>query len=222
MSYQYKISPLSSVEFTLARVRLVGGRQELDPQSPPQQLNVSTMNETGLHKALFLLKTRIDPLKLRNAVEKWRHLPVIRTFGIDLELKKNFSEQQIRKLLMDFLKVWAEESMEQRLPRQEVVGGVGINLDKFKNIPDWPDKSAVHPRNPGDEQFVTGSNGFRIEPIECARKLNELREGLKRFTEELGMCAADLACVDNVSANMSAFVSADASSNCLTPPTTVV
>jgi len=213
----YKIAPISKDVFTMAEVfnnPMNNQKLELVPGAPVQNVNLATLNETGLHRALYILKNRLDPAKLGSAEETWRRLPDSKGVAFDMQLHVAYPETILRALLQKFMETWARETLERRSLGEG--GANGIQKDKFKSIPGWPALHSVKPSSVSDSQLVMTQRGVQIQPEQCVAKLGELRNKINELSASLQNCG-DVACFQNVSKDFSDFQQTESQSKCLTP-----
>ena len=184
-TFYYKIAPVSKTVFTMLPYTL---DTSVTPAVPvvaagtkAQEVNLATLNEAGLHRALFILKNKVDPAKLGTAEEAWRRLPASNMVTLDPELRKAYPETMLRILLQQFMEIWTLETMEKRNLGE-------IRKEKFENVQGWPALHSVKPTYVGDSQLVMTQHGVQVQPEECASKLRSLRTKINELATDLAMC----------------------------------
>jgi len=211
--FTYKIAPVSRHVFTMAQYEWnqMTQQQEIVPSSV-QNVNLETLNESGLHRALNIIKTRIDPARLGTAAEAWRRLPPSSTVALDVNLRNLFPEKMLRILLQQFMEIWAMESVEGRSWGK-------IDMNKFKNVPGWPALHSVNPQSVTESQLVMTQRGVHIQPEQCVAKLGELRNKINELAKTLEQCSAnnDIACFTAEKDRVVAFANQEMQSKCVTP-----
>ncbi len=207
--YYYKISPISKHVFTMMPYTIDPTTLNSVP-GKTQEVNLTNLNEAGLHRTLFILKTKVDPAKLGTAEEAWRKLPLSKTKDIDQELRKAYPENMLRILLSQFLEIWVLETTEKRNLGE-------IEQEKFKQTQSWAALHSVKPTNVGNSQLVMTQHGVQIQPEECAAKLRTLRMKINQLATDLSACnTTDTLCVDKVSQGLTNLNNAEKQSSCIT------
>jgi len=175
--FHYKIAPVSASVFSQLEV------DELNQPMPgksAQNVNVDNLSEMGLHKALHVLKNRIDPNDLGTAREAWNILPANPTSKLNPDLQKKYSETTLRALLKSFLIVWFDESKEKRPIDQ-------LN-PKFKNIRGWPAYHTVSTQLDPKKQQLVLTPYMELQPEHCTKSLRELRKNIDDLAAEVRAC----------------------------------
>ncbi len=210
----YEIAPVSRQIFTMTQFeRSTTPPHKIMKTGSAQNINLETLNEKGLHRALFILTTRIDPQKLGTAEDEWRNLPKSRTVELDESLRRAFPENVLRTKLQDFMEIWASETIEKRS-----LGA--IKVDKFKHVPAWPALHTVKPLSVAESQLVMTQRGVQIQPEQCVAKLGELRARINQLADALASCN-DTACYELQRDNIARFRQTELQSKCLTPLQTI-
>jgi hypothetical protein len=204
----YKLSPVSKEVFTMVLYHF-DSVQNKNVEDSSQQVNLEKLNETGLHKVLFILKNKVDPAKLGTAEEAWRRLPASKVATLDQDLRKAYPEKMLRILLEQFFEIWSLETIEAR-------NYGNIDKAKFDAVTGWPALHSVKPRDVGESQLVMTQHGVRIQPEECASKLRTLRSKITELSEAVDACT-DTACYATQAVKLAALNADEKQSKCLTP-----
>jgi len=183
--FRYKLAPVSKNVFTMAKVTTDATGKEIQ-DTKAQEINLATLNEAGLHKALYILKFKVNPADLGTAEEAWKRLPTSKKITLDEDLRKAYPENMLRLLLQQFMEIWTLETLDKR-------NLVQIDKKQFENVPGWPALHSVKPQYAGDSQLVMTQHGVQIQPEECANKLRELRSKINQLATDLASCT-DPAC----------------------------
>lgn len=189
----YKLAPVSKQVFTMLET---DSNSDPLPGAPPaQNIDVSKLNEAGLHKVLFILRNKIDPKEMGTAFEAWIALPSITSSPLtkpdklDPDIHKNYTVDKLRMLIEQFLEKWYKESLEKRtLPLSKM-------KDKFEKIPGWPTLHTVKPMAVANSQLVlTPAGGVEVQPEQCATKLRDLRARIQTLSDAVAECKNQYSC----------------------------
>lgn len=193
----YKLAPVSKQVFTMLET---DSNSDPLPGAPPaQNIDVSKLNEAGLHKVLFILRNKIDPKEMGTAFEAWIALPSItsspltKPSKLDPDVHNNYTVDEVRMLIERFLEKWYKESLEKRvLPLSKME-------NKFKNIPGWPTLHTVKPMSVANSQLVlTPAGGIEVQPEQCATKLRDLRARIQALNAAVDACNVNNSCATRV------------------------
>jgi len=173
MSNAYVITPVSDNVFTLYSAS--------DKKS--SDIDLTQLNEAGLHKVLFLFKNKIDPRTLGTIEEFWVALPNTNTMQVNKALSEKMSAEVLREKLKGFLKIWAKETREKRLLSTQ------IDSRKFKPFPAFDSLHTVEQTTaPNNMQLNVTPFGLSIEPEACASRIVEIQRQMMELEALVNQC----------------------------------
>jgi len=168
--YKYVLAPKSTTSFTKVEVD-TGKSQDID---------IRTLQESGLHLVLWLFKNKINPQDLLSIRDKLDNLPPSRMPTLDSELHTKVPAETLRAQLLEFMKVWYNATLTQR--GVDPIGNVGlIRSDAFPV--GW---SPLHTVVADEKTSVmnaavcTSASGTTLGPAACRASYQEV---LRRIVE---------------------------------------
>lgn len=168
----WEVSPKSATLFTVLNTTT----------HEAQEWDLTRLNERGLHKALFILKRKVDPQALRDLYTLWKGLPPIGDkFDLDVDLQKKMSADALKEELEKFLAAWSMQTRDMRKLDPP------INADKFATTTNWEQLHTVTvpATNP---QLSVSAMGIVLRPEECAKEIAQLRREMDDIRDTLERC----------------------------------